>query len=591
MLKNDIYKKILVYLSLLIIPFMMGQTTLSLNKAKGPSWVGMNCDPDYTYLLNALNLAMMKKVGHIDHPGTTVQITGAIILRAVHLLRFSPKEDLQTDVIENPELYLSVINKVFLGLNVLILIILGMWTFCLTMNLPITFFVQLTPYFLGTEATYLFCLTSVRPEPFLLLASLLFVFLIITYAYKETEVFSNFIFNTRYVRELSPDSLFLICFAVVSGFGLATKFSFIPLLAIPLVILPTFKRKILFILGTSLSFVFFTIPIIKEYKTVFIWLLSIGTHAGSHGKGIVKVIDFNLFLSNLNHFFSKEKFFIIILFLSMCILITGYALQALRKISFGNIHFKLLLGVSLAQLLGLVMVAKVSNGWEVHYLLPVSSLSGVTLVLIIFCLRQLFSGFNIGVTGTLTAQKVKYIIFNLDSKMLLIIILIPIIFYARKNEITGAFRWKSLARNQCLSVYVKAENEYKDYAKVYYLGSSSPAFALRLGSDPAYAVNYDDCIKEDNAEIFEKLYPNVYFYNIFERKFFNWSNEIPFEEVLSRHNNKIIFQGPRFEELFSRFTADSQKGLVKPHLLLRDIFKGEGEGLSRDTIYELVISK
>jgi hypothetical protein len=180
---------------------------------------------------------------------------------------------------------------------------------------------------------------------------------------------------------------------------------------------------------------------------------------------------------------------------------------------------------------------------------------------------------------------------NLDSKILLIIIIISTLFYVRKSEIIVASRWKSQARNQSISVYVKAENEYRDYAKVYYLGSSSPAFALKLGSDPSYAINYDDCVKEDNAEILAKLYSNVYFYNIFGKKFFNWSNEIPIEEILSRYGDKIILQGPRFEELFSGFVADSQKRLVKPPLLLRDIFKGEDQGLIKETIYELDISK
>ena len=133
------------YLLLLILPFMMVFTTLYLNKAKGPYWVGMNCDPDYTYMLNALNLARMKKVGHVDHPGTTVQVAGAIVLRTVHFFNFLSKEDLQTDVLKNPEFYLAVINKVFLGLSALILIILGIGTLHVTKNLPLSIIVQLSP--------------------------------------------------------------------------------------------------------------------------------------------------------------------------------------------------------------------------------------------------------------------------------------------------------------------------------------------------------------------------------------------------------------------------------------------------------------
>jgi hypothetical protein len=236
------------------------------------------------------------------------------------------------------------------------------------------------------------------------------------------------------------------------------------------------------------------------------------------------------------------------------------------------------------------MVCKVSQGWQFYYLLPVSGLSGVALILIILCMRQIFYGHKSGLTDVLTAQRFKHVIFNLDSRLLLLIVIL-FLFYIRKDEIRSVCIWKSQEKSQFLSVHVMAENEYKDYAKVYYLSSSSPAFALRLGSDPSYAVNYDDIVKESNSEIFKKLYPDIYFYNIFKGTFSNWDNEIPFEKLLSRYSNKIIFQGPRFEELFSRFTADSKKRLVKPHLLLRDILKGEDGGHSRGTIYEFAISK
>jgi hypothetical protein len=564
---------------------MMVFTTLYLNKAKGPYWVGMNCDPDYTYMLNALNLARMKKIGHVDHPGTTVQVAEAIILRSVHFLNFFSKHDLQNDVLKNPEFYLSVVNKVFLGLNTLMLMILGIGIYCLSKNLPLSIIVQFSPFLPSTHAAYLFCLTGVRPESFLFLASLLFAFIIIIYAYKDTEKLRYFISNNIYTKRFSPDSLLMIFFAVVSGFGLATKFSFIPLLVIPLIVLPSYKRKIKFILGTSLSFVFFTLPILKEYRKVFEWLFSIGTHAGPHGTGAGKIVDLNMFMSNIKSMFYIEKFFIFILFFSMCILAIGYVFPWFRKASFKNVHFKLLLGVCLAQILGLAMVSKVSTRWEFHYLLPVSSLSGISLMLIVLCMRQLFYGYKSGLTDALTKQRFRHVIFNLDSRLLLVII-IPFLFYARKNEIRDVYNWKSQVKSQCLSVHGKAESDYKDYAKIYYLGSSSPAFALRLGSDPSYAITYSDNVKKDNSEVFKKLYPDVYFYLIFDGKFYNWDNEIPFEEILSRHGKKIIFQGPRFGELFSRFHSNSRY-LKIPDLLLRDIFKVNNDGLKRDTIYEL----
>ncbi len=57
--------------------------------------MSLNYDPDYTYMLDALNLARMKNIGHIDHPGTTVQAAGAIVLKSVHFLNFFSKHDLK----------------------------------------------------------------------------------------------------------------------------------------------------------------------------------------------------------------------------------------------------------------------------------------------------------------------------------------------------------------------------------------------------------------------------------------------------------------------------------------------------------------
>ena len=107
----------LYYPVLLILPVLLALTTVYLNNARGPFWLGPNLDPDYVYLLNACNMAEFKKVGHIDHPGTTVQVLGAIIIRTVHFFHFSTDDDLQTDVLKRPEYYLNAINTVFAVLN------------------------------------------------------------------------------------------------------------------------------------------------------------------------------------------------------------------------------------------------------------------------------------------------------------------------------------------------------------------------------------------------------------------------------------------------------------------------------------------
>lgn len=560
----------------------MVQTTLYLNKAKGPSWVGLNYDPDYMYLLNSLNLARMKGVGHTDNPGTTVQLTGAIILRATHLFSISSKADLQTDVLKKPEFYLAVINKVFLAFNTLMLIILGMVTLWLTKNVMMSIIIQLSPFFSSIEACFIRGLTAVRPESFLLLSSLLFVLLIIIYAYKDTERISHCLSNTGYLRKLSPHSFFTICFSVVSGFGMATKATFMPLLVIPLIVLPSYKNKIMYVLGTSLSFIFFTLPIIKEYGKLFDGLFFIITHTGIHRMGTEKLIEPSLYLSNLRQLFLGNGFFSIVLFFSMCILMMSYIVPRFRKVSIGNINFRLLLGVSLSQLMGVMMTAKHFRGWEHYYLLPVLSLSGVTLMLIICCLRQIGNEFNIEINSALFIRKVSHLIFKLNGKWLLFVIIIYFLFYSKKNEVSGNFIIRSQRLVQHLTIYNKVENDYKNYAKIYYLGSSSPAYALSLGDINA---------KKYNAEFLKKVYPNAYFYYPWNGKYSNWENEVHFEEIVSKHGEKIIFQGPKFDELFSGFFNNPiQASLRKPDLLLIDVFKENKDRLllgPHETIYEI----
>lgn len=44
-----------------------------------------NLGPECVYLVNALNFAMFKTVGHYDHPGTPLQLLGAIIIKTGYL--------------------------------------------------------------------------------------------------------------------------------------------------------------------------------------------------------------------------------------------------------------------------------------------------------------------------------------------------------------------------------------------------------------------------------------------------------------------------------------------------------------------------
>ena len=66
-------------------------------------------DPGYAYLMNGLTFATGSlDIGHTDHPGTSLQLICALIIKITGFIRGA--DDLPTDVITNAELYLHVIS-------------------------------------------------------------------------------------------------------------------------------------------------------------------------------------------------------------------------------------------------------------------------------------------------------------------------------------------------------------------------------------------------------------------------------------------------------------------------------------------------
>jgi small conductance mechanosensitive channel len=81
---------------------------------QGPSYLGLNSDPEYPYLLNALNVATLRVPGLWEHPGTTLQGVGALVILgkwAAGCL-FGPWESLQESVLRHPEAYLHAMGLV-----------------------------------------------------------------------------------------------------------------------------------------------------------------------------------------------------------------------------------------------------------------------------------------------------------------------------------------------------------------------------------------------------------------------------------------------------------------------------------------------
>ncbi|MGE5340051.1 MAG: hypothetical protein ACM3SY_01100 [Candidatus Omnitrophota bacterium] len=500
-------KHIPLFILLFILPVLLVITVSYLKDARGPYWLGTNSDPDYVYLLNSSNMADLKKVGHIDHPGTPVQMLGAGVLRVVHLFS-STKDNLHTDVLKRPEFYLNAINGVLLALNFFMILLLGIGVYRLTGSLIQSLLLQFTPFLIESAATG--CLTKVNPEPFLFLTGLLLVFFLVKWTRSDPHAFT--------FKE--P----ILC-GMIMGLGIATKMTFLPLAVIPFVVFPKIKAKAVYFGSSILSFVMFTLPIINMYPKFFDWIMRLMTREGRYGTGKEQFIDWDACFKNTQQLLTENRFFTFVLGLSILVLLAGILVPVLRKRFASSRYFKLIGAVILSDLLAMFMISKHTGQ---HYLLPVLSLSCFSLYLIHAYVHEALNHFKI---------KTKYL--TMASILVMAGLIIWLNPYREMKQTAGA--WK-IVRNKSIEINDFVQQNYQDYARIYYYGSSSPAFALKFGND--LSLNY-------HRDVLQRLYPDVYFYDFIHKEFygFNYNETNPIAKLQLTYRSKIVFQGPEWLEI------------------------------------------
>jgi len=84
-----------------------------------------SCDPEYIYFMSGLTVADgVLKVGHIDNPGTPLQLLVALVFKIVFLIRSTPTPFLE-DVLLHPDLYIGVVSQTIAALTTILLMFTG----------------------------------------------------------------------------------------------------------------------------------------------------------------------------------------------------------------------------------------------------------------------------------------------------------------------------------------------------------------------------------------------------------------------------------------------------------------------------------
>ncbi len=490
----------------LILPVLLLWAGMYLSDARGPYWLSGNLDPDYVYLLNASNMADLQKVGHIDHPGTTVQMIGAITIRVAHLFS-ATKDNVHTDVLKNPEKYLKAINGVFLVLNGLMVLLLGVGAYRITGHLALSLLLQCTPFLPGTVLTA--SLARVRPEPLLLCAGLLLILFLVKWATQHGKL-----------AGVSFSYWPALWGGAIVGFGIATKITFIPLVVIPLFIFPRLKNKLFYLATTLVSFIFFTLPIMGSYAKFLDWIYNLATHKGGYGTGAREVFSWPTTLKNSGVMLRENGLFAGLLVFSLLLILVAVLVPRLRKMSLGNGYFKVLVGVTVADILAIVMVSKHAAQ---HYLLPALSVVGLVLVLIYLYLQDMGIAFK---------KKPGFI--QIPFWVVLAGVMLWLNPWQEFKQMASTW---AFVRQEGLNINEKVASDYKGFAKIYYYASSSREYALKFGND--LALN-------KHTEVLKTLYPDVYFYDFASGGIFSfdYNERVAMARIQAKYGAKILFQGP-----------------------------------------------
>ena len=258
-------------LTIAIIPLMLFAWGIFMLIFFDPFYA-RSSDPEYPYLVNGLNCAILKfnYIGHYDHPGTPFQVFNGIVMRVTHLL--SGRGAIAQDVFARPEHYLNAISTSLFLLQAALIFMVGLLGF--KRKIPFWQIAILQASFLFNDVL-MWLFSRANPDRFFMIAGVLFIIVYLRHGYENR----------------SPRK-FALWSGTVMALGIATKFNFLPVLILPLLLIDTNKNRLIYAGSGIVSFFILISPIINKFDDYYRFLISIFKHDGLYGSGESKILNF-----------------------------------------------------------------------------------------------------------------------------------------------------------------------------------------------------------------------------------------------------------------------------------------------------------
>lgn len=511
------YRVVAAGLLFLAIPVLFLITASELTKAKGPQWLPSGFENSYTYLFNSLLLVKGEAPQHIDHPGTTTQVLGAMVLRASSL---KSTDDLIESVVRDPERHIAEIHWTLLIITFLSVWIFPWITAAVLKNYWVGLLIQVTILFYQTLLMFSVWLCSdLMLVPFSI-ASVCFCCLSVGQSpnMETGEIFFNI--------DSGPDRSgtgWLIRMPLVSSLnglvcalGIATKLTFFPLILISIFFCRSLKGLVSFLAAFALALGLALLPIYSQLPRLSAWTFRLGTHSGQYGSGAVGLPRASEYIEAILSLVQAEPLVAVVPFTAS---ISVFALSGmlLKVNGLGRRIAWQAVGLFALQALSFFLIAKLPGE---NYLIPLCLTTGLNLVLLFYVCRMT------------RLSPIK--------RMLGWIALIGLLILSIGDFVALTPRGYAELRRETadeLRLYKHAQEITKNDVRIDYYFSDSPEYPLCFGDDYARRVF---------APLLAGIYPKALFFNIFTGQFETFAEFVVPLAELQKHDHLYFLGDPQY---------------------------------------------
>ena len=423
---------------LLVVPAVFVVAALALRQAGGAFWEWHIADPSYFYLFDSLHIARLTSPGQSFHPGTPVQIIGALALRLAYPL--SSGADIAVRVFDDPEAHLRLLSNVLIVLNAAALWLAGAAVRAHGGSWPLALFMQAGPFL---SMVILKNAYHVKPESLLIAAALALSVLVLAAGQKWSRDGDG--------RKLA------LAFGAVAGFGVATKLTAAPVFLLPLFLLGGTRGIAIYALAAAAAFLLFTAPALPNFVHVFDFTVAVLSRSGAYGGGAGFVIDPAAYPRDVLSVASRP-----IVHLQLVFGIIALAIAAWRRRHGQGVpvfELRALAGITLAIFIQVLAVAKQPTA---NYMVPAYMLAPLSVILF----YRFVAGLRLGNAtwrrraGTAVAVLLAAVVATQGLAV-------------RRQYLELAFKRTEASRID--------NDRFAACARIYFFPASSTSFALFLG--------------------------------------------------------------------------------------------------------------